>query len=109
MKKHVIGIGLGAVAGIIDVIPMVFMKLTWDANFSAFSMWVVIGFLISTSAVRINRLLKGLLISFLVLLPSAVLIGWTDPMSLFPIILMTTILGALLGLFIDIVINKKQE
>jgi hypothetical protein len=37
MKKNLIGIGIGAIAGIIDVIPMIFMKLTWDANFSALS------------------------------------------------------------------------
>jgi len=62
MKKQLVGIGLGIIAGIIDVIPMLFMKLTWDANLSAFSMWVVIGFILSISNIKINSIIKGILI-----------------------------------------------
>jgi hypothetical protein len=35
MNKIVVGIIFGTVAGIIDVIPMLIQKLTWDANLSA--------------------------------------------------------------------------
>lgn len=101
MNKYVKGVLLGACAGIIDVIPMIFMKLTWDANFSAFSMWVVIGFLLSSIDLKINGIIEGLLVSFLVLLPSAIIIGWSDPKSILPIIMMTTILGASLGFSIS--------
>lgn len=97
MKKNKIGILLGFVAGIIDVIPMIMQKLTWDANISAFSMWIVVGFLISTIDLKINSIVKGILIAFLVLLPSAILIGWSEPFALIPIAIMTTILGGLLG------------
>jgi hypothetical protein len=34
-------------------------------------------------------------------LPSAILIGWNDPFTLFPILIMTLILGSLLGSSID--------
>lgn len=101
MNKYVKGVLLGAFAGIIDVIPMIFMKLTWDANLSAFFMWVVIGFLLSSIDLKVNGIIKGLLVSFLVLLPSAIIIGWSDPISLLPIIMMTTILGASLGFSIS--------
>jgi hypothetical protein len=76
MKTIIIGILLGAAAGIIDVIPMIIKKLTWDANISAFSLWVVSGLLIATSGFEINPVIKGILIALLVLLPCAVLIGW---------------------------------
>ena len=39
MKKNnkiKIGIFFGIIAGIIDIIPMIIQKLTWDANLSAF-------------------------------------------------------------------------
>jgi len=108
MKKTIIGIGLGAIAGIIDVIPMLIMKLTWDANISAFLMWVIIGFFISAIDIKINAILKGILISYLVLLPAAILIGWGDPKSLIPIIVMTTILGALLGISITRIASKAN-
>jgi len=101
ISKIKAGIIFGIVAGIIDVIPMIFQKLTWDANLSAFSLWVIAGFMISTSNLKINSVLKGILISFLILLPAAILIGWKEPTGLIPIFVMTLILGGLLGYFIN--------
>ncbi len=99
------GILLGIVAGIIDVIPMVIKKLTWDANLSAFAMWVIAGFFIATINLNVNPILEGILISFLTLLPCAILIGWKEPKSLIPIFVMTIILGGLLGFAIPKLAN----
>ncbi|HPW66487.1 MAG TPA: hypothetical protein PLS84_05325 [Salinivirgaceae bacterium] len=107
MKKIKIGLLLGMVAGVIDVIPMIMQNLTWDANISAFAMWIVVGFLIATIDLNINSIIKGVLIAFLVLLPTAILIGWKEPVSLIPIIIMTTILGGLLGFSINKTLTKK--
>jgi len=100
-SKIQVGIIFGSIAGMVDVVPMIFQKLTWDANLSAFTLWVVTGFIISTSDLKIKGISKGVLVSFLVLIPSAVLIGWHQPFVLIPIILMTLILGSLLGYFIN--------
>ncbi|MBP1664347.1 MAG: hypothetical protein H6Q19_1487 [Bacteroidetes bacterium] len=107
MKKIKIGIFLGVVAGIIDVIPMIIQNLTWDANISALTMWMVVGFLIATIDLKINPILKGVLTAFLVLLPTAILIGWEEPASLIPIAITTTILGGLLGFSIKKILDKK--
>jgi len=101
MKKIIVGIVLGSLAGIIDVVPMLIQKLTWDANISAFTMWVVVGFLIATVELKIKPVLKGILIAFLVLLPSLILIVWKNPAPLIPIMTMTLILASLLGFFIN--------
>ena len=101
MKKVQAGILFGVIAGIIDVIPMILQKLSWDANLSAFSMWIVVGFLISTSDLKLNGALKGLLIAFLVVIPIVVLVAAMDPISLVPIGIMTLILGSLLGYLIE--------
>lgn len=101
MTKTKLGIIFGTLVGIVDVIPMVFQKLTLDANLSAFSLWVVSGFLIANTNLKIKGVIKGLVISFLVLLPSAIIIGWKEPVSLIPICIMTLILGSALGYFID--------
>jgi len=100
-SKITIGILLGIAAGIIDVIPMIIQNLTWDANISAFLMWVVIGFMLSVTDLKMNAILKGILFSFLVLLPAAILIGWNEPASLIPIAIMTTLLGGVLGYAIN--------
>lgn len=109
MRKIMIGILFGVAAGIIDVIPMIMQNLTWDATISAFAMWIVVGFLIATSGLNINSVIKGILTAFLVLLPTAVLIGWKEPVSLIPIAIMTTILGGLIGFSIDKVMTKKMS
>jgi hypothetical protein len=101
MKKIQLGILLGSIAGIIDVIPMVLQKLTWDATLSAFSLWIISGFLITTTNIKIKGVTKGIIIPFLVLFPSAILIGWKEPFSLIPIFIMTLILGSVLGFLIE--------
>ena len=95
------GIFLGVFAGIIDITPMIIQKLPIQSILSAFSMWVVLGFLINTSTLKITGALKGLLLSFLVLLPTAILIAQAEPASLIPIGIMTVILGVLLGFASD--------
>ena len=97
MKKVAVGLFCGCVAGLIDVIPMFFQKLPLEADLSAFSMWVVVGFLVAVTEIKINKVLKGILIAFMALLPSAIIIGAKEPLSLIPIGIMTLILGSGLG------------
>lgn len=101
MKKSLPGIFLGALAGSIDVVPMIMQNLTWDANLSAFTLWMVNGFLISVTEVKLHPVMKGITVSLLVLAPCAILIGWKSPMSLLPIFSSTIILGAALGFSIE--------
>lgn len=101
MNKTVLGIVTGIIAGVIDVVPMIFMHLTWDANISAFTLWVVVGFLISRTDLKMNGILKGIIIAYLVLLPAAILIGWKEPLSLIPILISALILGGASGYVIS--------
>jgi len=101
MNRFFAGLLFGAVAGVIDVVPMVLQGLSWDANLSAFCLWVVVGFFIATSRLTLSAPVKGILIAFLVLAPAAILIGWNQPVSLLPIAIMTLILGGLLGYTVE--------
>ena len=102
MNKRIIkGIILGVIAGIIDIAPMIIQKLPIHSILSAFSMWVVLGFLVATSTLKMKGALKGLLLSFLVILPTAILIAQVEPESLIPIGIMTAMLGVLLGFASD--------
>ena len=113
MKNLKVGVLLGFAAGIVDIIPMMLQQLSWDANISALSMWVVVGIFISTINWKINAILKGILIALLVLLPSAIIIGWKEPILLIPVFSMTLILGGILGYSIHRIntentVNKHQ-
>lgn len=98
-KKILLGLVLGLAAGIIDLVPMLLQKLSWDANLSALSLWLVSGVLTASVEWKINPAVKGMVVSLLVLLPSAILIGAKEPLSLVPIGVMTLILGGVLGVF----------
>lgn len=91
----------GLIAGIIDVIPMIFQKLSWGANLSALTNWIIIGFIISTTNLKINSILKGLFLSFLLLIPIAFIVGYQEPISLIPMCVATLILGSFLGWVIE--------
>ncbi len=98
MRRRIMtGILIGAIAGLIDIIPMIWQKLTWDADISAFLLWVVVGFMIATSNLRWPGVIKGIVVSFLCLLPSVFIIGGKEPFSLLPIFVMTLILGTSVG------------
>jgi len=101
MNKLKLGLILGILAGIIDLIPMIFQGLSLEADISAFFFWVAAGFFISTSEIGLKGVLKGIVISLILLVPLAFIIGWQEPASLFPIIIINIILGALLGFSID--------
>jgi hypothetical protein len=106
-KNRMVGIVLGTIAGILDVVPMIIQKLSWDANLSAFSMWVIVGLIISSIDFKVPSILKGVFVSFLILLPTAILIAWKEPFSLLPISIMTLLLGGGLGFAIDKTIKGK--
>jgi len=91
----------GAISGIIDVIPMIAQKLTWDANLSAFTFWIIVAFFISTTSIQLKGAIKGITIALILLVPLAFLIAWNNPISLLPILIMTVILGAILGWSIE--------
>jgi len=100
-RKLKVGLLIGFIAGVVDVIPMLIQKLPFEANLSAFSMWVIVGLLIASVNWEINSILKGILIAFLTLIPCAIIIGSKEPFSLIPIFIMTLILSSLSGFFIN--------
>jgi|WetSurMetagenome_2_1015567.scaffolds.fasta_scaffold72826_4 hypothetical protein len=110
MKNKVItGAIFGAVAGILDLIPMVMQNLPINADLSAFSMWVVVGVIISITDIKLSNSLKGILISLLILFPNLFIIGWEKPISLLPIVIITIFLGSLSGVTIGWRLKSLQE
>ena len=99
-NKTKVGLIVGIIFGIVDIIPMILMKMTWDTLVSAFLMCIIGGFLISTSSLKLNNTLKGTLIFFLIALPMMILVVAGSPQELIPMLVTNLIIGSLMGYFI---------
>jgi hypothetical protein len=98
MKRNIfLGLALGFVAGILDCIPMIAQEMPWAAVWGAFSLWIVVGFMVATSNLALRPILKGMIIALLCLIPSLIIIVWDAPVSIIPIVIITLILGGLIG------------
>lgn len=108
MKKQNVGILVGLGAAVLDTTPMIIQGLPWSATISAFVTWVVIGFFIATTNLKLPSALKGIVIALLILTSSAPLIGAEDyKVLLLPILPTTIVLGALSGWLIERLSKNK--
>lgn len=98
MSKLSISLIIGIIAGIIDVTPMIIQKLDKYACLSAFVHWVILGIVISYIEMPVAPWLKGIIIAVLSALPIVILVSKEDPKSIVPILAMSIILGAGVGI-----------
>jgi hypothetical protein len=97
MNTIVLGLMLGAAAGILDVIPMLMQKLPWNANVSAFCQWVFLGLVIANCNLGLPGWLTGLIIGVAGAIPVILITAASDPRTAIPIFVMSAVLGALVG------------
>lgn len=101
MKKIFMSILIGIIAGGIDVLPMILQGLDIYACLSAFTHWVIMGIIISYINFAMPAWLKGLVIAILSAIPIVIIVAKEEPVSIIPILGMSVILGALVGLATD--------
>jgi len=100
LNKIQIGITIGVIFGIVDIIPMILIKMTWETLLSAFLMCVIGGLLISTSNLKLKNTLKGTLIFFLIAVPMMIIVVTDSPNELIPMLVTNLLIGSLMGYFI---------
>lgn len=93
MNEILIALIIGIIAGLIDIIPMLIMKLNKFANLSAFTHWVVLGLIIPFVDWDIVPWLKGLILGELSAIPVILMILQNDKKSVYPIVIMSALLG----------------
>jgi hypothetical protein len=93
MEKILVALCIGLVAGIIDVTPMIIMKLEKSANWSAFVHWVVLGLVIPFVSWDIEPWLKGLILGELTTVPVMIIVFSKDKKSIIPMVFFSAILG----------------
>ena len=98
MNDFLIAIIIGLVAGLIDVAPMIIMKLEKVANISAFIHYFVLGLIIPFVSWDIAPWIKGIIISFLSALPVMIIVCPKEKKAIIPMIVFSLILGAGIGI-----------
>jgi len=92
-ENILIALGIGIVAGIIDILPMILQKMDRYANLSAFTHWVVLGLIIPFVSWGIDPWLKGFLIGELSAVPVLFMVAPQDRKAVIPITVMSALLG----------------
>jgi len=99
MKELLLTLLIGSIAGIIDILPMIKMKLDKYAISSAFTFYFVMPFIIFNLGL-LNNLwwLKGGLITLVLAIPTTILASKADKKAVIPISIMAVALGTGIGI-----------
>ena len=99
MKELLLTLLIGIIAGIIDILPMIKMKLDMYAISSAFTFYFVMPFIIFNLGL-LNNLwwLKGGLITLVLAIPTTILASKADKKAVIPISIMAIVLGTGIGI-----------
>jgi hypothetical protein len=99
MKELLLTILIGVVAGVIDIMPMIKMKLDRYAIASAFIFYLILPFfVINTTLIEKLWWIRGGIIGFLMAVPVMVIVVKDDRKATIPMGIMSIILGSLIGI-----------
>ena len=99
MKTFLFTLLTGIIFGTIDILPMLKMKLNKFSIISAFTFYLIVPFIIyNTDLFGMPWWLKGGVITLLLALPVIILVAMEGIKSTIPIIMMSIVLGTLIGL-----------
>lgn len=98
MNDILIALIIGIIAGIIDITPMVIMKLEKTANISAFIHYFVLGLIIPFVDWGIPPWITGIIIALLTAIPIMIIVFPKDKKAIIPMVLFSLTLGAGIGL-----------
>lgn len=99
MKELLLTLLTGIVFGIIDILPMLKMKLDKHAIISAFSFYLIVPFIIyNTNLFGMPWWLRGSVVTLMLAIPTLVLIAKEEIKTTIPVASMAIVLGALIGL-----------
>lgn len=90
---------IGIVAGVIDVLPMIKMKIDKYSTVSAFIFYLIMPFIVFyTKLFDTIWYVKGGLVAFLIALPTIIVVARDDKKSAIPMVIMSLILGSIVGI-----------
>lgn len=98
MKTILLTTLIGIIAGVIDVLPMIKMKLDKYAISSAFIFYIIMSFIIcNTDLFGMAWWLKGGIITLALAIPIIIIVSKEDKKSIPAMAVMSVVLGTLIG------------
>ena len=99
MENILLTLLIGIIAGIVDIAPMIKMKIDKYATWSAFVFYFTMPFIIFNLDI-LNSIwwIKGGIICFVLELPILILVAKEDKKGIIPIAIMSIVLGSLIGI-----------
>jgi hypothetical protein len=97
MLRLVKSLLIGAVAGLMDVVPMIVLGTTSHAIASAFLHWVLLGFVIAYVSLPVPHWVKGLILGLAAAVPVIALVLGDEPTAVIPIVVFSAFLGVGVG------------
>lgn len=98
MRTILITALIGAVAGTIDILPMIKMKLDRSAIYSAFIFYFIMPFIIfNADLFGMAWWLKGGVITLAIAVPTIIIVAKDDKSNIPPMVIMAIVLGTLIG------------
>ena len=99
MKEFFVALLIGVVAGVIDVLPMIKMKLDKYSKASAFVHYLIAPFIIlNTGLFGMPWWLKGGVLNLLLAVPVIILAAKVDKKSALPMAVTSVVLGTAIGI-----------
>lgn len=99
MKTLLLTLLIGVIAGTIDVLPMIKMKLDKYSILSAFVHYLIAAFIIfNTELFGMPWWLKGGVITLMLAIPVIIIVAGNDKKSAVPMVVMSIVLGTLMGI-----------
>lgn len=98
MRTLIIALAIGIISGIIDILPMIKMKLGKHAILSAFVFYLIMPSIVyHTNLFDMPWWIKGSVITLLLATPTIIVAAKGDQKSTLPMVSMALLLGALIG------------
>ncbi len=99
MREFLLTLLIGLVVGVIDILPMLKMKLDKYSISSAFIFYLAMPFIIfNIDLFGMVWWLKGGVITLVLAMPVIILVSKEDKRSVPPIVVMSIVLGTLIGI-----------
>lgn len=99
MKELLLTLLIGVVAGVLDVLPMIKMKMDNYSNISAFVHYLIAPFIIfNTGLFGMTWWLKGGVLNLLLAIPVIILAAKEDKKSVLPMVITSAVLGTAIGI-----------